>query len=63
MPILCSFLRTVEADYEPNPYHNSTHAADVVQTLNAMLQLGGKQYASSLDIFALLVAAVIHDVR
>ncbi|EJK77506.1 hypothetical protein THAOC_00659 [Thalassiosira oceanica] len=45
LPILCSFLRTVEADYEPNPYHNSSHAADVVQTLNAMLQLGGKQYA------------------
>ena len=63
LPILCSFLRTVEADYEPNPYHNSSHAADVVQTLNAMLQLGGKQYASSLDIFALLIAAVIHDVR
>ena len=64
MPILCSFLRTVEADYLPNPYHNSTHAADVLQTLNTMLQLGGKYYASSpLDIFSILVAAVIHDVK
>jgi len=64
MPILCSFLRTVEADYEPNPYHNNTHAADVLQTLNTMLQLGGKQYASSsLDIFSILVAAIIHDVK
>ncbi|KAL7539749.1 hypothetical protein ACHAXR_009571 [Thalassiosira sp. AJA248-18] len=64
MPILCSFLRTVEADYLPNSYHNNTHAADVVQTLNTMLQLGGKLYASSpLDIFSILVAAVIHDVK
>lgn len=64
MPILCSFLRTVEADYLLNPYHNNTHAADVVQTLNTMLQLGGKNYASSpLDIFSILVAAVIHDVK
>jgi len=64
MPILCSFLRTVEADYLLNPYHNNTHAADVVQTLNTMLQLGGKQYASSpLDLFSILVAAVIHDVK
>ena len=64
MPILCSFLRAMENDYLPNPYHNSTHAADVVQTLNAMLQLGGKDFAqSSLQIFSILIAAVIHDVR
>lgn len=63
LPILCSFFRTVEAHYLPNPYHNSTHAADVLQTLHAMLHLGGKECASSqLDIFSLLVAAVVHDV-
>lgn len=64
MPILCSFLRTMENDYMPNPYHNSTHAADVVQTLNVMLQLGGKDFAQTpLQIFSILIAAVIHDVR
>lgn len=64
MPILCSFLRAMENDYLPNPYHNNTHAADVVQTLNAMMQLGGKDFAqSSLQIFSILIAAVIHDVR
>jgi len=64
MPSLCSFLRTVEADYLPNPYHNSTHVADVVQTLHTMLQLGGKDYAASpLELFSILVAAVIHDVK
>ena len=64
MPILCSFLRAAENDYMPNPYHNSTHAADVVQTLNVMLQLGGKDFAqSSLQLFSILIAAVIHDVR
>ena len=64
MPILCSFLRAMENDYLPNPYHNNIHAADVVQTLNAMLQLGGKEFAqSNLQIFSILIAAVIHDVR
>lgn len=64
MPILCSFLRTVETAYLPNPYHNNTHAADVVQTLNTMLQLGGKLYAATpLHLFSILVAAVIHDVQ
>jgi hypothetical protein len=64
MPILCSFLRAVEGNYLPNPYHNNTHAADVLQTLNTMLQLGGKDYASSpLDIFSILVASAIHDVK
>lgn len=64
LPMLCSFLRTVEADYLPNPYHNNTHAADVLQTLHTMLQLGGKDYASSpLDVFSILVASVIHDVK
>ena len=64
MPILCSFLRTVETAYLPNPYHNNTHAADVVETLNTMLQLGGKLYAATpLHLFSILVAAVIHDVQ
>lgn len=64
IPTLCSFLRVTESDYIANAYHNNTHAADVLQTLNTILQLGGDEFAhSSLDIFSLLVAAAIHDVK
>ncbi|KAL7530436.1 hypothetical protein ACHAWF_003375 [Thalassiosira exigua] len=61
--VMCNFLRLVEADcMKEAAYHNNIHAADVVQTLYALLQMGGDKYSSSeLEIFALLVAAVCHD--
>lgn len=57
------FLTIIEDGYfNGNPYHNSTHAADVVQTLNYFITRGGlAQYVTELDIFAVLVAALIHD--
>lgn len=57
------FLTIIEDGYfNMNPYHNSTHAADVVQTLNFFITKGGlSNYVTELDIFAALVAAVIHD--
>ena len=57
------FLSIIESGYDnKNPYHNSTHAADVVQTLNYFLSKGGlSQYLTELDILAALVAAIIHD--
>ncbi|GAB4821974.1 hypothetical protein N2152v2_009020 [Parachlorella kessleri] len=60
---LRSFLQAVEGEYHPNPYHSSMHAADVTQALAAMLSLDG--YAcqlSDLELLALLVSAMIHDV-
>lgn len=46
-----------------NPYHNSTHAADVVQALTCMLltdQLN--RHFADLEILAMLIAAIVHDV-
>jgi hypothetical protein len=64
IPVLCNFLRLTESNYLPNPYHNSTHASDVLATTNAIFQLGGNRFAeSSLHVFSLLVAAVVHDVK
>lgn len=62
--ILCNFLRSMESEYDSkNPYHNATHAADIVQATHAILQMGGKRFAPcDLDVFALLISAVIHDV-
>lgn len=60
--VLCNFLIKVQAEYTNVPYHNSNHAADVVQTLHALLQMGAKDFASEpLELFALLLSAVVHD--
>nr|XP_042896919.1 calcium/calmodulin-dependent 3',5'-cyclic nucleotide phosphodiesterase 1-like [Parasteatoda tepidariorum] len=45
-----------------NPYHNDLHAADVTQTVHYMLcQQGLANWLSDLEIFAAIVAAIIHD--
>eukprot|EP01026_Neomeris_dumetosa_P029332 TRINITY_DN2377_c0_g1_i1.p1 TRINITY_DN2377_c0_g1~~TRINITY_DN2377_c0_g1_i1.p1 ORF type:complete len:372 (+),score=22.73 TRINITY_DN2377_c0_g1_i1:3-1118(+) len=62
---LQSFLHEIEQAYNDVPYHNSTHAADVVQSLACMVELD-YQYLfnklSSIQVFSLLLAAIIHDV-
>ena len=64
LPVLCSFLRLTESNYLPNPYHNSTHAADVLATTNSIFQLGGNRFAETqLHMFSLLIAAAVHDVK
>ena len=36
---LCNYLRTIESDYNSNiPYHNATHASDVLQSLHYLIQ-------------------------
>ncbi|XP_026488704.2 dual specificity calcium/calmodulin-dependent 3',5'-cyclic nucleotide phosphodiesterase 1 isoform X4 [Vanessa tameamea] len=62
--ILENFLSRIEEGYCKfhNPYHNNLHAADVAQTVHYMLcQTGLMNWLSDLEIFATLVAAVIHD--
>eukprot|EP00804_Cyclotella_cryptica_P005602 CCRYP_003068-RB/>CCRYP_003068-RB protein AED:0.07 eAED:0.07 QI:485/1/1/1/0.5/0.66/3/427/793 len=66
---ICHFLRKVEKDYPTrgaNPYHNNIHAADVMQTTHALIQMGNADFFcafSCLEIFTILLAAVLHDVR
>jgi hypothetical protein len=56
------FLADVQKGYLNNPYHNSVHAADVVQTCATFMQKPIMRYAlRPLDQLALLVAAAIHD--
>nr|XP_037877815.1 calcium/calmodulin-dependent 3',5'-cyclic nucleotide phosphodiesterase 1 isoform X4 [Bombyx mori] len=62
--ILENFLGRIEEGYcrFHNPYHNNLHAADVAQTVHYMLcQTGLMNWLSDLEIFATLVAAVVHD--
>ncbi|KXZ50318.1 hypothetical protein GPECTOR_17g957 [Gonium pectorale] len=61
--ILARLLRHIEAGYNDNPYHNATHAADVLQTLHVILH--GAQmhinYVDQLGLLAAYFAAIIHD--
>ncbi len=41
---LQNWLTLVEANYNPNPYHNSTHAADVLHAVACFLDSAKVQY-------------------
>ncbi|KAJ3094981.1 hypothetical protein HDU97_007405 [Phlyctochytrium planicorne] len=59
-----SFFLSVEAGYHNQPYHNSSHAADVLQTLN-MLLLSDPLIArnfTKLEILGALIASAVHDI-
>ncbi|KAG7276457.1 hypothetical protein CRUP_033895 [Coryphaenoides rupestris] len=54
--------RPEEKPRNKNPYHNLTHAADVLQTAHyLMLHTGIMHWLSELEILAMVFAAAIHD--
>lgn len=60
------FLTCVEKGYKlhDNPYHNSTHAADVTQTVHYFIETAGlKEWLSSVELLSLIFSAIIHDVE
>lgn len=61
---LQNWLTVIEANYHStNAYHNSTHAADVLQSTAYFLQRNRiKALLDPLDITACLIAAAVHDV-
>lgn len=60
---LARFLRRIEDGYPDNPYHNRTHAADVLQSMHVMLTRGGliRRLGEDLAMLAGYLAAVVHD--
>ncbi|OXA43537.1 hypothetical protein Fcan01_21462 [Folsomia candida] len=63
---LDGWLSAVEYGYTKlkNPYHNDIHAADVTQTLHYFIGSSGiANNLTDLEIFALLFAALIHDLE
>ena len=63
MVTLFDYVRAIQRDYKPtNPYHNAIHAADVVQTVHSLITTAGK-FTEKEEIFSILVAAVVHDVK
>ncbi|XP_052515903.1 high affinity cAMP-specific and IBMX-insensitive 3',5'-cyclic phosphodiesterase 8A isoform X3 [Budorcas taxicolor] len=61
---LRSWLQVIEASYHAsNPYHNSTHSADVLHaTAYFLCRERAKQTLDPLDEVGALIAATIHDV-
>mmetsp|Transcript_11345 Transcript_11345/g.14743 ORF Transcript_11345/g.14743 Transcript_11345/m.14743 type:complete len:870 (-) Transcript_11345:526-3135(-) len=60
---LAAFLKAVDSQYLKNSYHNFCHGVDVMQTVYRFLRLTSSDAIfSQLEIFALLVAALGHDV-
>ncbi|XP_070145297.1 dual specificity calcium/calmodulin-dependent 3',5'-cyclic nucleotide phosphodiesterase 1 isoform X8 [Drosophila kikkawai] len=62
--ILEAFLYRVEEGYcrYRNPYHNNLHAVDVMQTIHYCLcNTGLMNWLTDLEIFASLLAALLHD--
>ncbi|XP_053450537.1 high affinity cAMP-specific and IBMX-insensitive 3',5'-cyclic phosphodiesterase 8A isoform X3 [Nycticebus coucang] len=63
-PTLRSWLQIIEANYHSsNPYHNSTHSADVLHATAYFLSKERiKETLDPIDEVAALIAATIHDV-
>lgn len=62
--VLRNFLVAVQSAYHPNPYHNAMHGADVTQINYYIMMVAGladKCQLSKEEIFAGIIAGVIHD--
>jgi len=61
---LLNYLKLIENGYvSTNPYHNSIHAADAMQTVHVLLSLDKLSGAfDDLEILSILIAAAGHDV-
>lgn len=57
---LARFLRRIESGYRTNPYHNATHASDVLQTMHCIITRGGLMpgYVDPMHMMACYTAAV-----
>ena len=55
--------QAVECSYKDNPYHNNTHAADVVQSLAWLLSSDTiTRQLTDLELLCMIIAATVHDV-
>eukprot|EP00727_Mastigamoeba_balamuthi_P009140 m51a1_g4849 putative achain crystal structure of unliganded pde4c2 (875) ;mRNA; r:259411-262551 len=56
-----SFFKAVERGYKGNPYHNSTHAADVVQGMHALMCACSTVQFTPLERLGAIIASACHD--
>ena len=55
------YLNMIENGYHDVPYHNSIHAADVLQRVHTIIKTVGENVFDKIDRLALYLAAIIHD--
>jgi hypothetical protein len=60
--VIREWLAFVEESYEDNPYHNSLHAADVLQAVHFFLLQGAGDFLPTISVLAILITAMVHDV-
>ena len=61
----CGLFKQVQFNMSnpSNPYHNIVHLVDVLQTCAAFLgEFGASKLVSETDVFALFLAALVHDI-
>ena len=60
--VLANFVLQCRRRYRTVPYHNFYHAVDVCQTVYTFLYTGGaKEYLTHLEVYVLLITALVHD--
>ncbi|KAK3741939.1 hypothetical protein RRG08_024687 [Elysia crispata] len=58
------FIIQVERHYRRNPYHNASHAADVLQSAYCIIfRTGFMDFMTPLELFTILVTAAVHDIE
>lgn len=58
------FIDVIQTGYNPVPYHNKTHAADVSQTMYYFITGGewmNKGELDNIDLYSMILSAAIHD--
>lgn len=59
-----NYVSEVEKTYGHNIYHTNLHATDVVQSAHFMVHMAGlSSKLSELEVFSLMLAALIHDFK
>jgi hypothetical protein len=57
------FVTAAEKEYLPNPFHNFSHATDVLHGVARMMRLvHSENFLTELEHFSLLIAAIGHDI-
>jgi hypothetical protein len=61
--MLARFVQNAEKDYLPNPFHNFSHAVDVLHNVSKMMRLViSEDFLNELEQYSLLIASVGHDI-